>query len=477
MSEIDKKRLSIVWIEIAGLRGFSEPQRINLGNPNGTPGSGLTIIVGPNNSGKSTIIEAFSALSKNKVSIAQEKRNKLCDEKISIKYMDCEGKENGIATMPHGVSETSWINGTEKSKDIEIFVLQSKKTFRPFFNKDFFNRDFYIENIGYAATRQAEIEGFYGRLFSLVQDERKLMRFNELLSKVLIPLPAWELDQSISGQYFLKFKYTNVSHSSEGVGEGIISIFMTVDALCDSEKGSIIVIDEPELSLHPSVQKRLLSLFAQLAEDRQIILATHSPKFINWDYIFNGAKLVRSNRESSAIRVYEISDASMAKIKDLHDDKDNPHLFGYESVETFFLEDNVILVEGQEDVVYFPKILDQLKVECGAELFGWGTAGAGNMGKISALLRDLGFKKVLGFLDKGEEAECAHLRTEFPGYQYLVSPAEDIRTKKEARAKEGRRGIFDENLKIREEYKEKIIELTREMKSFFESSQSTSDCS
>jgi hypothetical protein len=59
----------------------------------------------------------------------------------------------------------------------------------------------------------------------------------------------------------------------------------------------------------------------------------------------------------------------------------------------------------------------------------------------------------------------------------LVSPAEDIRTKKEARAKEGRRGIFDENLKIREEYKEKIIELTREMKSFFESSQSTSDCS
>ncbi|WP_296621220.1 AAA family ATPase [Marivirga sp.] len=48
-------------IDIIGLRGFSDNQTLNFGQPNGREGSGLTVIVGPNNSGKSTIYEAFRA--------------------------------------------------------------------------------------------------------------------------------------------------------------------------------------------------------------------------------------------------------------------------------------------------------------------------------------------------------------------------------------------------------------------------------
>jgi AAA15 family ATPase/GTPase len=69
-------------IEIKGLRGFENEGIINLANPDGTYGSGLTILVGPNNSGKSTIIEAFSALSSSfsetfkNPSFTEEMRNK-----------------------------------------------------------------------------------------------------------------------------------------------------------------------------------------------------------------------------------------------------------------------------------------------------------------------------------------------------------------------------------------------------------------
>ncbi len=51
-------------IEIKGFRGFGESRTIDLGIPNGEQGSGLTILIGPNNSGKSTIVESFNILSR-----------------------------------------------------------------------------------------------------------------------------------------------------------------------------------------------------------------------------------------------------------------------------------------------------------------------------------------------------------------------------------------------------------------------------
>ena len=46
-------------------------------------------------------------------------------------------------------------------------------------------------------------------------------------------------------------------------------------------KDALIVIDEPELHLHPRWQKILLELFERLAKDtgNQFLMATHSPAF------------------------------------------------------------------------------------------------------------------------------------------------------------------------------------------------------
>lgn len=65
------------------------------------------------------------------------------------------------------------------------------------------------------------------------------------------------------------------------MGEGIVSIFAIVDSLYDSKPGDVIVIDEPELSLHPALQKRVNNLLCRFASDRQIVVSTHSPYFID----------------------------------------------------------------------------------------------------------------------------------------------------------------------------------------------------
>ena len=64
-------------IKIKGFRGFAEKQELKLSKPNGEKGSGLTVIVGPNNGGKSTIIESFKVMSSgDHFSFAEGQRNK-----------------------------------------------------------------------------------------------------------------------------------------------------------------------------------------------------------------------------------------------------------------------------------------------------------------------------------------------------------------------------------------------------------------
>ena len=51
-------------LSITHFRGFYDMQTVDFAIPNGQVASGMTIIVGPNNSGKTTIIEAIKKFCK-----------------------------------------------------------------------------------------------------------------------------------------------------------------------------------------------------------------------------------------------------------------------------------------------------------------------------------------------------------------------------------------------------------------------------
>lgn len=71
----------------------------------------------------------------------------------------------------------------------------------------------------------------------------------------------------------------------------------------------------------------------------------------------------------------------------------HPHTLGIEANEAFFLEDSIILVEGQEDVVIFNKMARDLSMDLKGNFFGWGVGGAPKMKRLdnahhlAALLR------------------------------------------------------------------------------------------
>ena len=73
-------------IRVNGLRGFSNERRIKFSIPNGEVGSGLTVLVGSNNSGKTTIIEAikYYNFDISQILFSSGKRNINTEKKVHI---------------------------------------------------------------------------------------------------------------------------------------------------------------------------------------------------------------------------------------------------------------------------------------------------------------------------------------------------------------------------------------------------------
>ena len=157
------------------------------------------------------------------------------------------------------------------------------------------------------------------------------------------------------------------------MGDGYWSVFTICDALYDSKPRDVIAIDEPELSLHPDLQKRVMSVISEYARDRQIILSTHSPYFIDVGALASGAELYRVVKNGDGdTTLFRLTEESKKMINGFMSDYQKPFMFGIEAKELFFLRDCVIVVEGQEDVALYRRAAEQLGMTIDGDFFWLG---------------------------------------------------------------------------------------------------------
>ena len=235
----------------------------------------------------------------------------------------------------------------------------------------------------------------------------------------------------------------------------------------DSSAEDIIVIDEPELSLHPSLQRKLCNLLLEYSTDRQIIISTHSPYFVSWESLLNGGSLARVIKYKNGIEINQLKQEQIESIKSLLGNLFNPHTLGIDAKEIFFLEDNIIIVEGQEDVVYIQRLLKILDKSFNGSFFGWGIGGANNLDKILDILGQLGYQKVSIILDKNVEDLVTKYSPIYPNYLFRVIPANDIRDKDEIKEKAAVEGLMDKSGKlIKEQYLEETKKIVEEVNQF-----------
>lgn len=137
----------------------------------------------------------------------------------------------------------------------------------------------------------------------------------------------------------------------------------------------------------------------------------------------------------------------------------NPHIFGLDARELFFQEERIILTEGQEDVLMYPRIAEQLQAEINGSFFGWGAGGVGNIAGLCEILKELGFKKVAALLDGNQTIKLRILKNRFPEYFFDEIPAVDVRTKPARAASNEVTGLVDPDLQLRAEFVSPLTDL------------------
>ena len=453
-------------VSISGFRGFGKTQTITFSIPDmENEGSGLSIITGSNNSGKTTIIESIRAFNnRDNPSFSEGKRNIHTGGFVELKLKDEKDEEFRIKTINGGGSSTDR-DGTNTPRG-DIYVVPSRRAFSFDFGKSMAGRQHFVySSSGLQSQRNPTLDYFADRIFQIEKDKES---FDRLLSVALGKEIKWCIEQRDSGSFYLKYVFEDVQHSSEGIGDGVWSIFTICAALYDAPDRSTVVIDEPELSIHPALQKRIMRILLEYSKKIQIIVSTHSPYFINWQAIAQGASLIRVVKEGVDSICYSIVDDNRKNIESVLRDLNNPHILGLSANEAFFLEDNIILVEGQEDVVIYNKIADKLGISISGEFFGWGVGGASKMGFFLSLFKNLGFKKIVAIFDGDKKSEAESLEKQYaPDYLFLVLKEDDVRDKKE-KTLQAKRGITTEGGELKAENNEYTRGLFGKINGYFQ---------
>lgn len=319
---------------------FFEISDLNI--PNGEDnGSGLTIFVGENGCGKSTLLDAFAmpyvsyktdSFSISDINNSNEKveinifTNQVYDYKGTMPNSNLKGKgfafKGGIRSRGNKeflssivVSDQQYIraDGETKPKDntpdlrlsvnnpwsgtrfneIEYLILDKNRTFQTrkgTYNDTRFDR--IMEDLNYQYIQKEnnptdcndslkEVNNLENKGVSVGIAEA-ISKFSEISGNQL-KLKLIDNWKPFTNAFFGTDKENLQSIPLNQLGSGYEMIFSLIYSYYLSKKGSkklIVLIDEPELHLHPKLQSDFIELILEFSKDSQIILTTHSPLFV-----------------------------------------------------------------------------------------------------------------------------------------------------------------------------------------------------
>lgn len=208
-----------------------------------------------------------------------------------------------------------------------------------------------------------------------IEIEERMPRFTNAFSKIFDSLKYDRVD-NINGHKEIIFKKNGDEIYIDDLSSGEKQIvyrgcFLLKDQ--NALKNPLVFIDEPEISLHPMWQKKILNYYKDIYTNKegiqtsQIFVVTHSPFIIHNESRTNDKVIVMKRESNDNIVVI-----------------DRPEYYRCNSIET--VEDafnmnnlldeiqnanNVVFVEGRTDEIYFNKAMDVFKINNQNIKFKW----------------------------------------------------------------------------------------------------------
>ena len=255
------------------------------------------VLAGINGSGKTTFLKAI-------VNVLTDKNNQE-DTKIMLDIDENEeiylknllnvvienNKYFNISKPTLYRFEPSSLNYGEKEKPRLVFL----PTEINFSNLEVKTRNYKSENNFYCLIDQNIINDVPSYLVSLVNTE--IFKYEDLPIKEAIKKICDEIN-SIFNLLDMDIEMIGVNKNSDNMPlfKNKFGIEFDINSLSSGEKqlflramtlkmldinNSVILIDEPEISLHPKWQQKIVKVYEGIGENNQIIIATHSPHIVS----------------------------------------------------------------------------------------------------------------------------------------------------------------------------------------------------
>lgn len=430
--------MPIIDIEIENYRGVGQRQTLKFAKPDGTnPASGITVIVGPNNSGKSTVLRAVDAMYSGETTFVAETEDRRGTTFPYVKVQfESDGHRKIIETKT--VDRSAYLEKTgslQEATDRCRFIPAR----RPW-------RDRFSRQVGYtAATYELQTQSsrkhdefyidnqFANALYAIERTPNAKEHFLKVLKFLEPTIVDFWIDRS-HGQDYLAFESASgFAHRAGIVGEGVSNIFRLCYGLISQTENELLLIDEPELSLHPQSQRQLYRLLAHRGRDRQIVVSTHSVHFVDWGHISSGTKIYRANAAPAHGSTFQSISSDTIKVISGIADRDIKNRRAYDVLakEVFFSR-GCVLVEGYEDAHLLQKYFEDNGMQA-IEIVGYGSGGADGIVAWLSACCDLGIPAV-GLFDRDAKGNAAIevAKAKFNGIEQirlLQIPTPDIRDK------------------------------------------------
>ena len=276
--------------------------------------TGINAILGKNACGKSTVLKSIeNGIDKNAFG--------------SIRYISPErgGVLNYEANIEQNmINQPTWMGATRRKNQSENFRQQSMALFRRL-------QLLVLTGI----ERDHVLPGYTPRSF-----DTELVPINELLERVRI-------ERDDPHQFKIVDRDTGEPAAREALSSGEAELIsLAIECLsfkheCAPDKQNVLLIDEPDVHLHPDLQNRLARFMSKTFRGTNVtlILATHSTALLAGLSEHEPANIFFMTRGQTELDFQEISEIDRLILP----------IFGAHPLSNVFNEAPVLLVEGDDD--------------------------------------------------------------------------------------------------------------------------------
>lgn len=269
----------------------------------------FNIILGKNGCGKSTVLKGLNEALRTQ------------NDWGRVQYVTPErgGTLTYEANVEHNItSNTDWIRASRLANQFNQFRQQSVAQFRKL--------ELTLFRESEARAEVANLQPYFDRLNSLLDNieiRREGITFATYAKGSGQLVPAGQLS----------------SGESELISLGIECLMFAHDLI--AAKDNILLLDEPDVHLHPDLQVRLVAFLMSLlaGANFRIVVATHSPPILSGLERFDGATVAFMKPGEKALSFESIGDIQRRVIP----------VFGAHPLSNVFNQTPVLVVEGDDD--------------------------------------------------------------------------------------------------------------------------------